>query len=201
MLEENVAEGSSNTSEVRENNDLELSSESKKQVFLEKVKSVGSSQQKCFICGSKTGRKRIPGEALAHVWSELHIFVPKSNRCCSSHLTGNIFSNEALELIDASKEGIILNDEEITEWMKHIKISSNRKTFNFDDDVIDDEDFIQLTGFSKEQFHNLLPFLNQINSTKFRSKKNALAIFLMMLRHNLSQVCIYIFLFLNSFAH
>jgi len=61
-----------------------------------------------------------------------------------------------------------------------------------------DSDFYMLVGESKSQFLSLVPYISgNMRTSKARSVENALALFLMKLRHNTSQEVINIFLHQN----
>lgn len=60
-----------------------------------KIHGTKNTQCRCFICGSKSGRKAIPWAAIQQVWLEKQCYVDKSNRTCSVHLTEfNKFSKD-----------------------------------------------------------------------------------------------------------
>jgi hypothetical protein len=159
------------------------------------INSVSSSQKSCFICHSTAGRKRIPKDALSQVWLEKEIMVPHNNRCCGSHLSGKLFSKEAMEAIVAPKHGVRMSDEKLCSWILDLsgicrKLKSEQRRYNFDDPTsVRQKDYKLLVGLTKSDFDALLPELSgQLYESSNRSKRNALAILLMMLRHNLSQV-------------
>ena len=81
---------------------------------LSDIKSVASSQRFCFICKNVNGRRRIPKQALAQVWTEKTIFIPHNNRVCQHHLEGKMFSDAAMDEIVSNKDGVLLTDEEIS---------------------------------------------------------------------------------------
>lgn len=126
------------------------------------------------------------------IWTELNIFIPKTNRCCPKHLEKNMFSEKTKKKMSADKEGLYISEEEVLYFMNRIGVKSNKYKSSFDFDIeIEDVDFAKLVGFSKINFESILPFLDKLNSSKNRSTRNALGMFLMMLRHNLSQVRVF----------
>ena len=58
-------------------------------------------------------------------------------------------------------------------------------------ELYSDEDFYMLVGLSKSDFLSLVPYLSgDMRTSRARSLENALALFLMKLRHNTTQeVC------------
>lgn len=175
---------------------ISASSSSSKSRRLPNISSVGSTQNRCFICHDLQGRTRIPKSALAQVWTEKEIFIPHDNRCCSIHLERQLFSEEAMELIVPTKNGVLMSDEDLAQWIldlskrNNLKSNSKRRRYNFDDPTdVDKEDYPNLVGFSKIQFNSLLTEISgHLHNSVNRTVRNALAIFLMLLRHNLSQV-------------
>jgi hypothetical protein len=60
-----------------------------------RISSCISTQNKCCICGSFLGRNRISDEAMKQAWREVDIYIPKGNRCCTSHLNEErLFNND-----------------------------------------------------------------------------------------------------------
>jgi hypothetical protein len=164
---------------------------------LSEIKSVTSSQRFCFICKNVNGRRRIPKKALAQVWNEKTIFIPHCNRVCQQHLEGKLFSEDAMDEIVSTKDGVLLSDEEISTWIFELTLShqpeKRQRRYNFDDpNNVTSDDYATLVGFSKEDFDSLLPYISgQIHNSVNRSARNALAIFMMTLRHDFTQVIIY----------
>jgi len=162
---------------------------------LQGILSVISTQKSCFICRNSTGRKRIPKQALTQVWMEKSILIPHENRCCAVHLVERQFTEEAMGLITATRNGVLMSDEELCSWIFQLsQLGKNRRLrrrYNFDDPQdISQEDYANLVGFPKEDFDFLLTEISgHVHNSSNRSPRNALAMFLMLLRHNLSQVC------------
>ena len=51
----------------------------------------------CFICGSKKNIISVPLDARKQTFMKRKIFIPKGNRCCSSHLINKRFYEEELQ--------------------------------------------------------------------------------------------------------
>ena len=91
-----------------------------------------------------------------------------------------------------------MSDEELAQWILDLssnknKLGARRRRYNFDDPTdVEKDDYPNLVGFSKIQFNSLLTEISDhVHNSVNRSVRNALAIFLMLLRHNLSQVLIF----------
>ena len=158
------------------------------------IKAVASSQRYCFICKNNEGRARVPKEARAQCWMEKDISIPFNNRVCKIHLDGKLFSQEALDSIEGTKDGVRMTDEEMADWIFDLtqlaKGEGKRRRYNFDDPKnVPASEYKLLVGFEKEDFDYLVtrisPYLNKSSN---RSVRNALAVFLMFVRHEHSQV-------------
>lgn len=120
--------------------------------------------------------------------------LPHENRTCFDHLNGDKFSEEALERIKPTKDGVLMSDEKLTNWILEmtllVKKQLKRKRVDFDDiENVPMEDYKLLTGLSKADFELLLEYLKgNLNNSRNRSVRNSLGMFLMMLRHALPQV-------------
>lgn len=161
---------------------------------LSSIKSVSSTQKCCFLCKNKDERKSIPKSALRQVWEEKNILLPQNNRCCSVHLINGKFSSEALDEIVSNKSGVLMNDEQIAAWILELSTKPTNKykknvRFDFEkEDELSEDEYKTLLGIGKEQFKILFNYIKgHIKDSCNRHPKNALALFLCLLRLNVSQ--------------
>jgi hypothetical protein len=187
-----------------QNSMVSTASTSSKSRRLPNILSVASSQKACFLCKNSSGRKRIPKAALSQVWIEKNILIPHENRCCGSHLVGKEFSDEAMDQITATTHGILMTDEELSRWILDLSLlcktkQEKRKRFDFNDSKnIKDEDYPLLLGVTKQNFETMLSMIrSKLHKSQNRSPREALAIFLMVLRHGMTQVK-YLQIFIHS---
>lgn len=113
----------------------------------------------------------------------------KNNRACSSHLVQGRFK-EGLSLRLPFAEAAEMNSLEALKWISSISNYATRggPVVNFEQDSdLTEDDYLVLTGFSIQNFDSLLGHCTAIKNSGNRSKRNALAMFLMHLRLNLSQ--------------
>lgn len=146
-------------------------------------------ENKCFICGANS-RKKIPSAARIDIWRKKNIYISYKNRSCPEHLTNKIFNDDAADAITAYRSYAQMEDSEISKFLNSFAFLENpANVLSFDDlKRYSDESFYLLVGTTKEQFEYLHQHVCcEINNTKTRSSRNALAIFLMKLRLNLSQ--------------
>lgn len=117
-----------------------------------------------------------------------------TSSCCDYHLSGNLFTKEAMDVIVATKTSVVMTDAELSAWiLAHggsRSRNSGRRRYNFDDATdVKNEDYPRLVGLTKDEFDiMLLELSGKVYNTENRSVRNALAIFLMVLRHGMTQV-------------
>jgi len=160
--------------------------------LLKNIQRVGVSENKCMICKSSEGRCRVPRKAMWQVWSEKQIVIPNGKRTCNSHLINSRFTKEALDSIIASKEGVEMTGTELGQWILEVTTSSksSKPMFQFIDDSMDSKTYKSLFGLMKDQFNDLYQKYIEptvMRDTKCRNKREALAMFLIMIRKNMDQ--------------
>lgn len=125
-----------------------------------KIQGTVNTQSRCFICGSKTGRKAIPWSAIQQVWVDKKCCLSKSNRTCLEHLTAcKKFSEEALQMIEATKQEIDVTSVEFTQWLREVSDIPKSTPYNFENDGIPAELYHMFFGITKENFDDLVQYL------------------------------------------
>lgn len=170
----------------------QASRRSKGHITLPGIKSVACSSSLCFICRSTSGRSRIPKTALLDLWLKTQVMVPSMNRVCKSHLEDDVFTSQAIDQIAATRNDANVSGHELAEWLKTLtlKLLEKRKPLDFDKGSgLTDADYKLLTGISEEAFSELAEILakSEMRNSGNRSHRNALGIFMVMLRLGLSQ--------------
>jgi len=160
--------------------------------LLKNIQRVGVSENKCMICKSSERRCRVPRKAMWQVWSEKQIVIPNGKRTCNRHLINSRFTKEALDSITASKDGVEMTGTELGQWILEVTTSckSSKPMFQFIDDSMDSKTYKKLFGLTKDQFNDLYKKYIEptvMRDTKCRSKREALAMFLIMIRKNMDQ--------------
>jgi hypothetical protein len=119
------------------------------------------------------------------------IFIPRTNRVCSSHLNDGIFNDQAISMIHANKKHFLMEGDEITEWIKKLVNSMDNKPIIMDfsrETNFKSEDYELLLGVKKDQFFELFSICKpHLHASKNRKKENALAVLLMKMRLDVSQ--------------
>jgi hypothetical protein len=158
---------------------------------ISRIDAIPATEACCFLCKSTTDRAVIPKPAIQQGWSELSIFVPRTNRCCKIHLNSKKrFSNEDLARIEATKYGMEISGAEFSRWLILItNSSSNSNIISFEEDGVDDSNYKMLTGLEKSYFDELYEdyLRGNLRNSCNRSVRDALGMFLMLLRGNISQ--------------
>lgn len=128
----------------------------------------------------------VPSESRLFVFVEKNILIAEGNRCCPNHLKDGILTPEALQNLKTT-DHIFLNKHSVLcllGKMRHLCQTNKSHRLNFDSsDDLSDEDYISLTGLSKENFHILF---ETVKNSPSRSSKTTLAIFLCKLNSGLS---------------
>lgn len=164
--------------------------------FYDQVWGIPSTEKNCCVCkGSNTPahsekrRCRIPRAALEHFWVINNIWLPANNRCCPHHIIEGRFTEEAVKTLRGhSKKGAWLSKLEIQEWLSHYQMKAHENRVDVDSSNMQDEDYELLFGVNKTNFDDLFASIKEnLRWTIHRSPRNALAIFLIKLRLDLSQ--------------
>lgn len=132
----------------------------------------------------------MPSDSRLSVFVEKNILIAEGNRCCPNHLKDGILTPEALQNLKTT-DHIFLNKHSVLDLlgkMRHLCQTNKSHRLNFDSrDDLSDEDYISLTGLSKENFRILFETVHDlIKNTPSRSSKTTLAIFLCKLNSGLS---------------
>lgn len=125
------------------------------------LQGVRTTQARCFVCHSKNGRKAIPWSAIRQAWFDVRCYVPKTNRTCDEHLTrAHLFNDEAVEMIIALKQDIDVEIKEFEPWLHAVSDIPKSTPYSFEEDGIEPEKYKMFLGIDKENFDDLLQYLN-----------------------------------------
>jgi len=152
--------------------------------------SCSSTQRYCFICKSPNSRTRVPDKAIAQVWREKKIFIPRNNRCCHNHLNNDLFTEDAMQLIQIMRRRTLFSEVDLIKFigfLTPLPTVFNSLSFGIASPLTS-IDYANLTGLNKDDFNDLYSFCSgNIRNSSNRSARDALGIFLMKLRLNISQ--------------
>ena len=159
------------------------------------VHSIPSSQRKCCVCKQETDRQTIPKAAIIGAWLDIRVFVPFKNRSCRRHIQNGSFDPASLSAIQhmaclstvSANDFLILNEE----LSLLCERSRNKQKITMEDESLNDSEVKTLFGLNREQFNSLHIYIaTDLRSSCNRTIRDALAIYLMKLRLNLSQEAI-----------
>lgn len=120
-----------------------------------------NTQSKCFVCDSPAGRNVTPWPAIQQVWFEKKCYIPKSNRTCKEHLTEwKTFNAEALEKIEATKQGLRVKCSDFELWLHEVSNLPKSTPYNFENGAMDPSKYKTFCGISKEDFDDLIEYLH-----------------------------------------
>ncbi|KAK3109143.1 hypothetical protein FSP39_023866 [Pinctada imbricata] len=161
-----------------------------KQTKLEGM-SLITTHSRCIICKQPVTKDCtvIPSNAKVDLIINYHICAGPKTRICKSHLQGSRLKSPLDVCKSTSKQNCLLDKEKsdllLKELLSFLRSEHDSPRLNFDDPLLSDNDFLVWTGWTKEQFEHMLRHVTLRDSTN-RSSVNALAIFWIKLRTNLS---------------
>ncbi len=151
------------------------------------------SQRYCMICGEegKDSRHRIPKKVVRNLWHERKILASTECRSCPFHHDGSQFSESAISNLEASvrKRTIYLDEGDLYNWVAAVtNCGGSSPKYMFDVDGVPASQYSSLVGISKESFDDLLSYIQaDMRNSCNRSKRQALAMWLMLMKSGLTQ--------------
>lgn len=162
---------------------------------LDNVLFAGSGHKFCVICREevRAGMVTMPKAARVDLLIMHSMYAPSGVRCCSEHLFNDrylkpdlaiVMDNRRLLSTTFSSETMI---EAFNDLLSLLQAARDAPRLDFTDPSLNDEDYLAWTGWTKEQFDDMFgsvsPFLR---SSSNRHMRNALAIFWIKMKTNLS---------------
>jgi len=133
---------------------------------------------------------KVPRSAALSLLFQHQIHMPENNRTCAIHVENGLFTDAAIASIRTTKNNFQISGQEVTELFREVgKKRTNGAPFNFENlDEHEDEDIKIHFGITKQDFRYLLHYCRlEMRDSDTRTVTNALAMFLMVLRHNTCQ--------------
>lgn len=157
------------------------------------IPAASRSHKWCVICHKDSSRRNhiinIPSTAITQAFINCGVFIHPKSRCCYKHLENTFFSSDALHLLRAAKTSDMFSHSDVVNLLTNIRkmLRADCHRLNFDIPAfLSDEDYETLTGITKDQFNDLVTYLEDIRNTEIRSKRTCLGVFLTKLRTGLS---------------
>lgn len=157
------------------------------------IPSTSKSHANCVIC-KKPGPKLIVVTQYARVraFIQKEMFVPAGSRCCPKYIVDNEFTVDALQKMQQTSPDTNINRTATVELLQQTRdfaLRNENNRLNFDNpNSMDNEDYYNLTGLTRDQFEELLSYLKDVDirASKTRSARTCIAILLTKLRCGMS---------------
>ena len=136
-----------------------------------KIPSTPKSHSRCFIC-KKAGPKLIvvTADARFSAFTDNNVIIKNGTRCCPTHMADRI-----------------INRSTVFELLTKLREACKKCNKRFDFSLLEDEEYVDLTGINKEAFDDLCTYLDKhIRNTPTRDVKTTLGVFLFKLKAGLS---------------
>ena len=150
---------------------------------------------KCIIClksrrrCSSVNLAKLSPKQRANIFIKTGIIVTEGARACASHVNGDGLKDDCYGKVTSVSDSVKVENYDIAQLLNELRETANRKSnaLNLDNaDEMTDEDYIRLTGITKNQFNDVHESLSSLRSTSTRSSRTALAMLLVKLRTGLS---------------
>lgn len=142
---------------------------------------VASTHKYCIICQKTTDLETICLETRIQTFIKKQIFIPKGDRCCSTHLIGKYIYEDDLSHLRIVSNSSTIEKTELIQFFN--TLSKKSQSFDRINEFDMSEDQVKaLTGLSWENILNLRSLLTSMQDTCTRSVIQALIIFLFKLK-------------------
>ena len=160
-------------------------------VDMPNIKTYPLSHNICYVCRATVtkGCRKIPSKARVQLLVLHGFLAPVGSRVCITHLHGDNIVND-LEMSPGARHGsnATMDMDDITglfeEMLDNLKEAYQLPALNFNN--MDDSEYLLWTGWSRLQFDQMLPYLKYVNDTELRNKRNALGMFWLKVKTDLS---------------
>eukprot|EP00732_Lithocolla_globosa_P001046 Lithocolla_globosa_v1_NODE_456_length_3997_cov_19.695840.p2 type:complete len:372 gc:universal NODE_456_length_3997_cov_19.695840:3415-2300(-) len=164
-------------------------------ITLKDIKNVPNSGKKCVVCNTAVVAScvKVPYFARMELLLDFQLLLPSESNCrvCSSHLDGEHLCKDMKISREYGEFGCTLNEENavklVTDLIEGMQKYRKLAHLNFETDgALTDEDYRLWTGWTKAQFDEMASQLNGVNKSNIRTKREALAMFWIKLKTDLS---------------
>lgn len=156
-----------------------------------KICSTPRNHKNCVLCKKPSGHRNhltvVPSSAITQAFVHVGIFINSDSRCCKFHLVNGYFTQESVLLLNSTKSSETLSRTEIGYMLDNVRtLMKTMSHLNFDvPTALQDSDYQNLTGLSRDQFHELTSYIHSLRNNNNRSIKTCVAVFLTKLRTGL----------------
>ena len=143
----------------------------------------------CVICPVSNSLINIPASVRTHILIEHNVIVPAGAKCCSSHIIGGSLKEDFTisECMLRKAKPSELSPFMVTSIIQSLRAvcKSSRGAIDFNKSM-SDTDCYNLTGLHRNQFDDLVSTCTSLRSSRVRSCRQAMGIFLTKMRTGLS---------------
>ncbi|CAF1141189.1 unnamed protein product [Rotaria sordida] len=168
------------------------------------LRRLSTSKDRCCVCNiyfseSKSPCSLIKQSARFNMLLTHNVFIPNGTTCCRKHLHDDEFKSDAIILMKKGPNMCAISDHEPMELLNDTRTSFNelqslltkarsRLPIDFDDDQMTTDQYLNLTGISKENFFDLCSHIpsTSLGQTSLRSARQSIGCLLVKLRLGLS---------------
>lgn len=146
-------------------------------------KRVVSTHKYCIICESRNQLNVIPLEARLQAFSQLRIYIPKGNRCCTTHLIKKRFYADNLQLLRIHSLSSSIEISEVSFFLENMAINVDSSLLSrIENFSLSEEQLHTFTGLNWENIEKLRGLLISLRNSEARTVTQALVTFLFKLR-------------------
>ncbi|CAG2220876.1 unnamed protein product [Mytilus edulis] len=141
-----------------------------------------------IVCKNQNSNRHKITVAKTQTFKNKGIFISTNSRCCSDHLGGKYFKQEALKALKHTSPSTFFNRTDVVNLLDRTRsMLKDVSKLNFDVQIaMSDDDFVNLTGLTKQQMYVVATHVTDSRNSEVRSIRTCLAILLVKLRTGLS---------------
>lgn len=174
---------------VKPGNKTKQTLKSPKSISLD-IASTSRSHKYCVVCKQDGKRRKslssIPQKASTQAFIQTGVFVFPQRRCCRRPVESRYFNNEALVIISSThRDHSYFSKGDVCRLFINIRhmMTNEYSQLNFDNPFfLSNDKYVTVTGFDKDQFHEITESLASLNNSAARSIGTSVATFLLKLR-------------------
>jgi len=151
------------------------------------IKRTIKTHSSCIICNSTNNLKKITLRAQSYAFINSNIIIPSGARCCSSHLSDGLLSEDAMKMLRVFSESTTMPIKELERLIQEGRQIALNKDLDFDNVTSLSDDYYQLMGVSRNDFEIMVNCIKKtVRSIFTHSYRTCLAILPVKLRTGLS---------------
>ncbi|CAF3851156.1 unnamed protein product, partial [Rotaria sp. Silwood1] len=168
------------------------------------LRRLSTSRHRCCVCNIYFSKSKSPCSLIKqstrfNMLLTHNVFIPNGTMCCRKHLHDDEFKSDAIIFMKKGPNTCAISDHELMELLNNIQTSFNelqslltkarsRPPIDFDDDQMTTDQYLNLTGISKENFFDLCSHIpsTSLKQTSLRSARQSIGCLLVKLRLGLS---------------